>query len=411
MPDFAKWRDRLRSLYYDDRAIEKYRILIFAALFLLLIAVLLFQAYFSLRHPQINFDFFFYVGVGHHFFGDSQVHPLTFVLDVLEKEIPWRDFSPLFTDGAYAQETLTNPDVFFQQLRYYTIKPVYPALIYLMSAAGIKFIYASVIISASSYIGIVLISWLAITYGQIQWSIAPVISALLLAFYHPLFQLASFSIPDVMNAALIVAAAYLAFCRGHWALAAAVSIACIYVRPDSLIWLFALATTYVIYSNITPRAMIKAAIVCLIGIVAYKSIHLIDEPYPLMLLQKISFGPRTAETAYPELVTDYYNFAEIAKRYLDETLNLLTGKILSSFFLFHVLLGIIGMLISRKMRSAHYLWFLPALLAMAASHLAMPKEHDRIVIYSYIMVYIGFCRIFIDLALPKRGVEAPAVKA
>jgi hypothetical protein len=333
----------LIEAYRNDSITGRRRGVAFACLAAILIALLLYQIYFSLFHAEVNFDFFFYVGSAYRLFGDGAVTPLAYVQDVLSSEIQWYDISKAIEGSPYVQEVMTNAEAFSKQLPYYTIKPVYPALMEILHGFGFEYLQASIIISAGAYVLIILLAWLCLAHGLPSFSIGAVFVAILLALYNPLYELSRYSTPDTLNTALIVLSAYLAFRRDQWIAAALVSLFAIYIRPDSILWIGSLSVCYVLAKGLSLRAAGKAGAVCAIAVLAYFSLRLIDEPYSILLLQKIFFSPMTADSAHPDRITDYHNLAEIAARYWNATLGLFTGKFFSELYLFQTMLAVAGL--------------------------------------------------------------------
>lgn len=383
------------SSYYYKKAILITALIILGCLLLL-------RVYTAIFNAQVNFDFFFYLGVAHHFFGDTSISSLEFVQQTVQDEMPWYDLQKNVYARPYGYEVWTNAEAFAKQIPYYSIKPIYPILIQGLHMAGLEYLQASVLISVVSYTFMISMVVICVRHGLPAYSAAPVLAALVVSFYQPIYTFARFSTPDMLNACILVLSAYTAFRLDRWWLAFGIGFLAIYIRPDSILWIGALWVAYVSTKGINFRNMAVAGLAVLAGLVFYYSIRLIDEPYSIFLLQKIFFSPLDASSAHPDSVTDIYNLSEILNRYRNATLGLLQERIGSTQYLWMIALAATGIFMSfRLSQPAERVWFIAPLAAMLVFHLVMPKEHDRNLIYAYIIILIGWARLLCHAPKPR----------
>jgi hypothetical protein len=361
-----------------------------------------YKAYVGFSYPAMNFDFFMYVGVTHTFFGDPTVTSLDFVKEVARIELPQLKEDSYFAD-AYRTEVWSNAGAFSKQLSYYTIKPIYPIFMKGLTLIGFDYLSASVLISSTSYFLIIILSWLCISHSTDHNDIVPMFCAAAIASFFPLTGLTRFSTPDLLNTAFIMLSVYLVLCKGFWTLGFLFAIFAIFIRPDSVVWALALSAYYGLSRDRGFRNVVTAVALGAFAYMAYKSIGMIDKSYPILLVQKIFFNPLTAASAHPETVTGIYDLNEIFQRYFDHTWLVIVGfDNKSQFALFFVLLAISGAIASfRREGIEGAFWFAGPLFVIVIFHLAMPKEHDRNIIYTYIIVLCGWMRIFASARLEK----------
>jgi hypothetical protein len=240
--------------------------------------------------------------------------------------------------------------------------------------------------------------WLCVSGGLTSYSVAGVILALIISFYHPIYTFARYSTPDMLNAFIILLSAYVAFRLERWWLAFGIAVLAIYVRPDSILWVGGMWIGYVAHYGVNFRNALTASIAPIAGLAAYFSLRLIDEPYSILLLQKIFFAPLVEASAHPDLITEIYDWPEIVARYRDATVGLFNGSGIYQFsgnYLFMVALGGAGLTSAIRMKlRAEVVWFIAPLSAMLVFHLVMPKEHDRNLIYAYMVIFVGLARLW-----------------
>jgi hypothetical protein len=119
-------------------------------------------------------------------------------------------------------------------LPFFTVKPVYPALIAALHRMGVDLVAASVAVSASSYalICILLYVWIS-RWVPLVVGVALAALLFLSPFLTPIGQLSS---PDALSTLVILLALFLAIERQHRAAGAALLVVAIAVRPENILY-------------------------------------------------------------------------------------------------------------------------------------------------------------------------------
>lgn len=136
-----------------------------------------------------------------------------------------------------------NPESFRQQLPFYTVKPLYVALVFALHRMGSTYGAATWHISVFSFLalGLVLALWRSrLDYGV--WLLAIVVLSCLGEW--PMLSLARFSTPDALATTLIMAALFFLLKRRSLAAFIGIGAASILARPDALV-LLVLASAFV----------------------------------------------------------------------------------------------------------------------------------------------------------------------
>lgn len=178
--------------------------------FSLLLGVL---AVHALLRPAYNWDMLGYIGVAEavETRDPAEVQRRTYA--AAKAAVPpaaYRDLVGAAGDGSpdvggrnrYRQVVAADPEAFRQQLPFYAVKPLYPALIYGLTKAGLNPVDASVLLAVLGFLGamIVILWWFARHHGPL-WAL---LFASLVALSIPLSELAKLSTPDSLSILLVV---------------------------------------------------------------------------------------------------------------------------------------------------------------------------------------------------------------
>jgi hypothetical protein len=164
-------------------------------------------AIYCFKRPYHNWDMLAYMGVvvkmDHS--DINQIHQL--VYQQAKADVPAEEFVQLIDPHtAYRNNMSQNSVDFYQQLPFYTVKPLYTGFIFLLHKIGFPLASATVLPSIIGYllIGLLLFLWLSkYLTPMITW-----VGALLLMYSTPMINLARLSTPDCLSGFLLLAAMY-----------------------------------------------------------------------------------------------------------------------------------------------------------------------------------------------------------
>jgi hypothetical protein len=165
----------------------------------LLLAILLshiYATYFAQR-PIYNWDMVAYVAVALIDAGEpaETVHRKTY--DIVAASLPPDRFAELTQSNARRVAVAADAARFAAQLPFYTVKPVYPAVMSLLYRAGMYPVTASVAVSAAGYAGICLLLYVWTARWLRPLVAVPVAALLSLCPY--LTPIAQLSTPDALS--------------------------------------------------------------------------------------------------------------------------------------------------------------------------------------------------------------------
>ena len=126
-----------------------------------------------------------------------------------------------------------DPGLLPQQLNFYTVKPLYIFMLYLLARICGDFVTASILISALAYAGVCAIAWL-----WLKPYLTPgvhLLASLLIVITPALVDLARLSSPDSLSTLLTVVGLYLIAERHQYLWGSLVFFVDLAVRPDALI--------------------------------------------------------------------------------------------------------------------------------------------------------------------------------
>ena len=240
---------------------------IMAFCFLSFIAVLL------VRHPQYNdWDALAYVAVALRDAGmpADQIHSTTY--KIMQDFLPPAYWDLLIGHGSvdpeYRQAVAANASAFSAQLPFYSVKPVYPALMAALYVAGAGMIASAMVITSAAYFG-----FGVLVYVWFRRWMPPMIAfaTMALMMLNPYLVAAGRTIiPDMLSALAIVSAAFVMM--EHRALAllsAAILLFAILIRPENIIY----AGLFILYMAYRSDIRLSWATMLLVGAAA---IYLIE---------------------------------------------------------------------------------------------------------------------------------------
>lgn len=212
--------------------------------FLLFSIFLLAISYSFYEKPLYNWDLIPYTALAlqSNAITNDSLHQLTY--QKVKEQIPEKDFK-LLTDSVnqYRNKTFTNSKIFYRELVYYKVKPLYIKAVSFFYGLGFPIVIATVLPSIVSYflIGLLVFIWLRKYYPPLHtFCISLLIS--LLPF---MLWTARTSSPDMLNALFILTGCYFLIEKEKIITGILLLFLSVFIRPDSilifsllLLWLF-----------------------------------------------------------------------------------------------------------------------------------------------------------------------------
>lgn len=347
--------------------------------------------------PYFNYDVIGYVGTVYAYSDKNPeiIHRKTF--DNLAKHAPPDEYQlitgtrcPQNASTALRRDIAGNPVHFVQQLPFYSVKPIYPGLMYLLDKAGIDPVPASQLISRTAYVGLglVLFLWLLSSLPPL---LALVVAGSMASISHVL-ELAYLSTPDALSSFCLTAALALLTEGGRKRISLLIFAFAVAIRPDNIVLLFWMALV-VAYHFRRDYAWIAASV--LLGLAIYLAETRLSGNYGWKTLFYYAFVQMLPEPAgfhSPLALADYLR---------------IYASLLSPRKLYHslVLFGLLNLLAillhagnqdpDRSFGSSGRLWFhlLLANTAYMVNHwLIFPGEKDRLFITSYLLILMALAK-------------------
>ena len=237
-----------------------------AALVALLLALTVYSIH-LFRHPPYNWDTLPYMAVALIDTGESVADAHHDAYAAARTTIPSAQYdvlvgattaatdesqSPCGSNGnlcaqKYMQDTAANARIFAESLPFYTVKPVYPALIAVLHAVGGNLVYATVILALIGYVFSCVVMFFWIGSWLPQQVALPL--AILLAFIPQLTGIANMGAPDSLSVFVILLAVFLIMERERTIAGLSMLIVAIAVRPEDILY----AMTFTTYCYLFKR--------------------------------------------------------------------------------------------------------------------------------------------------------------
>ena len=207
---------------------------IMAFSFLILIAVSL------VRHPQYDWDTFAYVAVALRDAGTpaDQIHSATF--KIMHDFLPPAYWDLLIgqncsVDPEFRQAVAANGNAFMAQLPFFSVKPLYPALMAALYEVGAGMIASGMAIAAAAYFG-----FGVLVYVWFRRWMPPMVAfaTMALMMVNPYLVAVGRTIwPDMLSALAIASAAFVMIEHRRLALvSAAILLLAILIRPENILY-------------------------------------------------------------------------------------------------------------------------------------------------------------------------------
>jgi len=361
------------------------------ASWLAIVAIVVVVGALALRRPAGNPDIVFYVATAHSWQGlsgqalsDATYADLRSFLTAEQ----WADVTgtsgdPTDVGNVYQRAALADPVSLAQQIPFYSVKPLYPALMLTLGMVGVPLPLSTVLISVLSYavVGLLLFAWARRHHGPI----AALVLVGLAVLSPPFWVLAGLSTPDALALALVTGATFAFAELRRPALMVVLMLIAVLARPNTAILALAMlgvaaAATPSSRVRLRPLAAVAAAVATVAIVLAVN--RLVGAyPYGTLFYHTLyAYLPYPADGAPP------IPFSEILHEYVFLATRLGTTLLpLVSF------LAAIAMLLRHRSvvavrADAPSLLVVGAIAAAVAGWLAFPSGTDRMLVGSSMAV-------------------------
>jgi hypothetical protein len=333
-----------------------------------------------LARPFYNWDLLGYMGVAIAYTENTPeaIHAQTY--SMAQTYIPQADYHQLTTLNSFQSAVAKEPQYFIQQLPFYSVKPLYPSLMFLMQGFGVNLVAASVLIVRTAYLGIGLLLFLWASAG-LRPLLAFVVTSFMASVSY-VVDLARYSTPDALSTLVILTVFALLIKQGGIHSALSLLTISIAIRPDNLLLLLSIALYIVIFDRHRRRWALGYSV---LGIALY-------------LAEVIWSGNYGWTTLFYHLFVEYMSapagfispltFSEYLKIYVLRVHPRFEGSSVILFALLNVLAIVMYYRqFGRRSRWLHLL--IVNGLFMLAHWLVFPGEKERQLVASYLLILMA----------------------
>jgi len=363
------------------------------AAWLAMIAVVVVLGGYSLYRPAGNADIVEYVATVHVWHGlsgqmlsDATYRDLAaFLTPAQYNDVTGAAGDPTSNRNAYLHALATDPTALAEQIPFYSVKPLYPALMAGLNALGLSLGVASVLISAIAYglVGLLLFAWFIRHLSPWRaW-----LAATLLLVSPPFWVLGQLSSPDALTL-LIVAIGAFTFVelRRPWA-AIAVLLVAVLARPNAALLALAFIGVAAVATG-SSRVRIRPFAAVAAGAAAVMLVFALQKLSGNYGLGTLYYHAVVAYLPHPSLGAPALPLGDIVKEYVFRTIELALTPV-PVFVLVGVLALFLRLPAAGFVRAARSdpasLATVAALLALIPGWLTYPNEPERILVGSFLV--------------------------
>ena len=220
-------------------------------------------------------------------------------------------------DLDFRREVAENKDSFVAQLPFFSVKPLYPALLAVAHAAGLDLVSSGMLISMLSFIalGLVFYFWFA------ELMPAPVaLGVMALLVINPYLLLMARNIgPDILSDLLLLGGVFL-IVRDRPLAGAVAMIVAVVARPENILY----AVVFICYLGITRQLALPKAIACFVGsVLVYMALVRASGNYGWTSLMYYTF---VSKSATPGAAAPHLGLIGLLNIYLGRLDRLLLGQ-------------------------------------------------------------------------------------
>jgi hypothetical protein len=331
------------------------------------LCVFLLLSVWAIRQPHYTWDLLGYVGCAVNSTDPKIIHDVAF--DAIRDAPSDED---IHADNPYRKDVTANPYHFAEQLPFYSIKPVYVALIKVLHQAGMPFQKSAVAISAASNFLLAVLLWQWLAAYLSGWSLAAACTLIMLS--PNILVLSRWPTPDCLATLVAAVAFYLILERKSYFWGSALLLLDVWVRTDALV----LAGIVFAVLLITRKLdIMQFAALSLLALGSYFTINHFAGNYGWPALFYNSF--LGGLTAPGEAVIHFSWSAYIHQWVRGAFLWLISGS-----FALYLLLG--GLAISLNRSSMYSFMCAAVLAARALSYLLYPNGDQRYTAVLFVLI-------------------------
>jgi hypothetical protein len=362
---------------------------------------LAFFAFYFAERPSYDWDMLAYIAVALHIEGTpaARIHDETY--DILRSSVPraWVDnLTGNFNQDAVAvgeattrmsdidlrQDWAAHSDSFAAQLPFFSVKPLYPALMALGNGLGLPLIQSGLVVSAVSFvlIGLTLYAWF------LHW-MPPFVAlgAMALLVLNPWLVILARSVgPDILSIAFLLGGAYFAM-QDRPVVSAIIFVVSITARPENLLY----AGTFLCYLGIVRGlSLLQTGGFLVAAFLAYLGVSSLSNNYGWKTLFYFVFVNRSAR---PGAAAPHIGLQELVLAYIGRLDRIFLGQGELPVF---ALIGYGAVCLKLRARHAHEILrdkyahlIVIAVVAGLARIVLLPTEAFRGLLPTYMLLSIA----------------------
>jgi hypothetical protein len=341
----------------------------------------LIAGYYASR-PQYNWDMIAYMAVALIDEGTPVASAHDEVYKIAAETVPAIAFRNLTQGTPHFILDYRDPDRFAMLLPFYTVKPLYPALIALLHKAGVNLVAASLTVTATFYVATCLLLFFWIS----RW-VGPLVSApltCLIAFLPYLTVVLRLATPDMMSLFFIMLGVYGAIERKSTALCIVAFALAVAARPESIIYSLGIAA----YVAVTRKTFYGPVAWAAVSLALYGLETRLSGNYGWKTLMYYTFVDSTVDLPNFRSPLGVADYLKIYFRGIDDTV-----FSQSEGFGTAVLLAfgaVARKLHARDWRNPYLQLVFLAFVFMAARTLILPADAYRALLPAYMMILVAF---------------------
>jgi hypothetical protein len=320
--------------------------------------------------PQYTWDLLGYIGCS-----VDSTDPKTIHRAVFDAIRPVSSSPEIQVDNPYRVDVAANPYHFAEQLPFYSIKPVYVALVKVTHGAGLPFPKAAVAVSAAANFILAVLLWLWLGAYLGGWTLAAACSLIMLS--PNVLALSRWATPDCLATAVAAIALYLILERKGYFWGSSLLVVNVWIRTDALVLAGIVFATLLLIRKLD---VVEFASLCILALGSYFAINHFSGSYGWAALFYNSF--LGGLVAPGETVLHFSRNAYLHQIIRGSFLWLIYGS-----FALYVLLGGLAICLTR---SVMYSYMIVAVIAArVVSYMLYPNGDQRYTAVLYVLVLVS----------------------